>query len=380
MLLKCVQDFRCPSRENNDEDSAICGGSLVLSEDRIPARLIGQNKEDALEALLNCKECSRSYPIISGVLLLVPDINSYIEQNHHHIYRALVEGGLNAQVPSEEMINFLYRHGGRTANPSQPGAWDQDLPWVLSRYIQAHFGKMSERVSSDNHLWSHFVTSFDMTNEGRLYDILISMYKKRGLAIAVPTGRAVDIGCSVGGMTYRLGNNFEFTYGIDLSFSAILTARRIVQHSPEALRAYRLLLENETWTENIELVIEKRSNVEFVVASATALPFEDEFADCISTINLIDVLPKPEDLFVEIARLLTKKGILLMADPYCWRDTVRDQIEMLSTSSANFIRDNLARHNFNITESSMVPWLLRLNQYRWDVYLCDSICATKMEA
>jgi SAM-dependent methyltransferase len=276
------------------------------------------------------------------------------------------------------MVEFLYENGGRDAGITTEDAWDQNLPSVLSRYIQAHYGSMSERVESCDDLWTSFVRAKSAPGVG-LYSTLLSMLSEISEGRSSPsTGLAVDAGCSVGKMAYELAADFDFTYGVDLSFGAVMSARRIIRHSPTPQTNYRLMTDAGRWSESIPINVEPRRNVEFLVASATALPLDSRSIDCLSSINLIDVLPQPEDLFKEAARVLGEEKFFILADPYCWRDTSGERVRRHGAASSDYVGENLLKYGFTITRHEhSIPWLLRLHDRSWDVYLCDCFGAVK---
>jgi SAM-dependent methyltransferase len=273
------------------------------------------------------------------------------------------------------MKEFLIECGGREARPTTPDAWDQNLPNVLSRYIQAHYGNITEQLERNPGPWPDFVKAY-VDSGADLYSVLLSMVGKalsgnQGLS----AGIAVDAGCSVGKLTYELAPNFQSVYGVDLSFSAILTARRIVNRSPVPQTSYSIVTDAGRWSNSIPIQVHDRPNVEFLVSSATDLPFETGSLSFLATVNLIDVLPQPEALFRESARVLGEQRSLLMADPYCWKDTGASQEHY---SSSEYVVESLLEHGFMVTEHrDSIPWLLRLHDRRWDTYLCDCFGAVK---
>ena len=389
MLLEALPHLRCPSQIVKTGRLAPCGGHLNLSDGIVAIRADPSYEKDILEAVVTCTKCGTSYPVILGVLVLVPDIDAYIRNNYHYLCRAIAEGAIRGQSASKEMIEFLEQRGGRTGRPAAVGEWDQDLPWVLSRYIQAHYGTLCDRLKPSSGAWSTFVTGYEREQAGP-YDVLLGMLTKFGATRPPGSAQvAIDVGCSVGRMAHRVAPLFGFVYGVDLSFGAILAARRLVRGSPDAMKEYRVLLEGGEWDEVAQaLVVERRANVEFFVASATALPFAEGYADCLVAVNLLDVLAQPEKLFGEAARVLGYPGMFLMADPYCWRGPVAAKLlknlpgetsDSLDRSKAEkFVELALRHYGFAIVcHEYFVPWLLRHHARHWEVFLCHCICATR---
>jgi SAM-dependent methyltransferase len=350
---------------------------LSVSEEAVPVLFNRNDKNDALEAVLKCDRCSELYPIIRGVLILPPDMEGYIRDNYSHICRAIVENAIPDQSIPPQMIEFLIERGGRDARPSAPDFWDQNLPSVLSRYVQAHYGNMTELLEMSPSAWPDFVRAYKDSGS-ELYEVLISMARDAASGIqGLFAGMAIDVGCSVGRLAYELAPSFRSVYGIDLCFSAVLSARRIIRRSPIPQTTYSLVTDAGMWSDPIPVQVDERSNIEFLVASATALPLETGSVDCLATVNLIDVLPQPEELFKEAARVLGEQQFLLMADPYCWKDAGEEQAKK-QKSSSNYVSKSLSEHGFTISQrKNSIPWLLRLHDRRWDIYLCDCFGAVK---
>jgi SAM-dependent methyltransferase/uncharacterized protein YbaR (Trm112 family) len=336
------------------------------------------DKDDALEGVLKCDVCSEWYPVIRGVLILLPNVTTYIRENYNNICRAIIENAVPDQPVPYQMIEFLVSHGGRDARSTTQDDWDQNLPRVLSRYIQAHYGDMTEGLEWSPNSWHDFVKAYKDSGSG-LYNILLSMVRETASGVSnLSAGLAVDVGCSVGRMAYELASDFDFVYGVDLCFSAILSARRITRHSPIPQTTYSIMTDAGRWSDSAPIQVKTRPNIEFLVASATALPLEAGSVNCLATVNLIDVLPQPEELFKEAARVLGAEQILIMADPYCWRDTGAEQVRKCASSSSDYVTLNLEAHSFMIKQhKNSIPWLLRLHERSWDVYLCDCFSAVK---
>jgi SAM-dependent methyltransferase/uncharacterized protein YbaR (Trm112 family) len=377
MRLDRISDFRCPQVIEKGGQFNFCGGTLYISEEAVPILRNRNDNDDALEGVLKCDVCSEPYPVIRGVLILLSDVTTYIRENYNNICRAVIENAIPDQPVPHQMIEFLVSRGGRDARSTTQDDWDQNLPRVLSRYIQAHYGDMTEGLELSRNSWHDFVKAYKDSGSG-LYNILLSMIPKTASGVSnLSAGLAVDVGCSVGRMAYELTSDFDFVYGVDLCFSAILSARRITRHSPIPQTTYSIMTDAGRWSDSALIQVEACPNIEFLVASATALPLESGSVNCLTTVNLIDVLPRPEELFKEAARVLGAEKILVMADPYCWRDTVVEQVRKRASSS-DYVTLNLQEHGFKIEQhKNSIPWLLRLHDRSWDVYLCDCFSAVK---
>ncbi len=95
--------------------------------------------------------------------------------------------------------------------------------------------------------------------------------------------RALDVGCGTGNVLKKLAPRFDKVIGIDLSGEMLN-------------RAYGNIADED--------------NSRLVRASASGLPFPDEYFDLVSAYSLLHHLPNFSDPISEISRVLKKGGIL----------------------------------------------------------------------
>lgn len=93
----------------------------------------------------------------------------------------------------------------------------------------------------------------------------------------------LDIGCGVGAGLIALSRDFEQVVGVDLSLSALIAAKKLVED-------------------------EKLSNVTLVHATAHHLPFLDGAFDYVMAINVLEHILTPETFLAETHRVLTIDG------------------------------------------------------------------------
>src|SRR5262249_34115237 len=129
---------------------------------------------------------------------------------------------------------------------------------------------------------------------------------------------ALDAGCGGGGLVARIAPAFQAVFGVDLSFLAVLLARRAVLHRPERERTY-LLSVRRGQEEERPLSIPRAGTAEMGAGDCTALPFAEGLFDAVCSSNVVDIagLEAPLD---EAARVLRPGGTLLLSDPFYFRD------------------------------------------------------------
>jgi len=136
-------------------------------------------------------------------------------------------------------------------------------------------------------------------------------------------GRALDIGCACGRITFDLARHHEEAVGLDRSASLVAAARE-VQASGRA--RYRLREEGASFRE-VEVAVEAARNARFEVGDALALPFGDGAFRTVVACNLLDRVPDPARALAEAARVTAPRGVLLVGSPFTWLEeyTPRDR-------------------------------------------------------
>lgn len=69
------------------------------------------------------------------------------------------------------------------------------------------------------------------------------------------------------------------------------------------------------------------TKIEFQTMDAQKMSFDDEMFDTVICLNVIDRVPEPEKVLVELMRITRKSGYLLITDPYDWSEqyTVKEK-------------------------------------------------------
>ncbi len=101
---------------------------------------------------------------------------------------------------------------------------------------------------------------------------------------APATGTAFDIGCGTGGGITPLASDFECVVGLDISMSALIIARKLIE------------------TQGI-------TNVVLVRGTALNLPFADKFFDYCMAINVLEHIFEPGLMLREVNRVLAIGGL-----------------------------------------------------------------------
>ena len=171
--------------------------------------------------------------------------------------------------------------------------------------------KYEEPEVVSSYLWGHYADLFGDQE-------ITEAYPEWAQQIEAGTGFALDAGCAVGRFTFELSRKGDFAIGIDSSRGFIAQARKLLceDHLDFDLKQEGHLAEKRT----IRLPeIWDGSKVEFIVADAQALPFRSHCFSCVTSLNLVDKLPKPLLHLKEISRAAMITGAqLLFSDPFSW--------------------------------------------------------------
>ncbi len=264
------------------------GQQAPLSFPRIFAEVGGQ----ILMGILQCATCGQEYPIIDGLPLLVPSVQSYMSQ---------ASPVLMARDDLPEQLESLC--GDATGSGST-------------------FDSLRQHLSSYG--WDHWADRDPA--EIPMPDAVpgaIARCLRTGLA-TLPRrslGPALDIGCGPGRSTVELAASVEgLVLGVDLSFPLIRLAARILQTGRISYPRRRIGMVYDR--RDFAVAIEAPERLDFWVCDALALPFPERTFSLTTGFNLLDCLAAPMSGLAEIGRILEEGGQAVLATPYDWSPSV----------------------------------------------------------
>ena len=274
-------------------------------------------KSDVIEGHLSCPRCNRHYPIQNGVAVILPD---------------------------------------------------KTLPMISDPT-----GYNSKNMLS-SYLWSHFSDIFNDPEATEAYRVWSSFFRKT-------EGFALDIGCSVGRLSFELTQTHSHVIGIDTSLAFIKKARELMRNKR---LEFDLIVEGH--------ITEKRTcdfnngwnfdRVDFIVADALALPFPGNTFKTVTSINILEKVTRPLRHLMDINRVLKNStSMFIFSDPFSWNEAVSDPEHWLGgrvSGNGSGLRgmDNVIhymwgkRDIFNppmeITEKGSVTWKIRKTENLWE--------------
>ena len=313
MIKKIVTDLCCVN--NSCKKAGLYLESFLGTED------------ECIEGFLNCKICKSKYPIIQGVPILLENFHEYSCQ------RIITFGKWIVNSKSSQIRSFLKSEGAKIRGHTYNDRYEEN-GILYNVYLNTHNG-----YPSDDRLLSLLKKQIKPHH-------VYKMLTNENLNLS---GIGLDIGCSVGSSTFELSKKLSYVFGIDLSFSFILKARKIMHNR-------------------------NRRNMEFIVTNATNLPFKSKFFHSIVALNVIDRLDFVKLIF-SVNSSIKKNGKLILIDPYHFvDDTGKDKFDSIQ------IRKRLEKFGYKINnEESYIPWIMKINERCYLFYFVDFIEANKYD-
>jgi SAM-dependent methyltransferase/uncharacterized protein YbaR (Trm112 family) len=287
-------------------------------EQEIPLNLESreEKEDDILEGSLNCPQCGRSYTIKQGIAVVVPE---------------------------------------------------ETLPITRETKGYGSFSMLS------SYLWSHYSEFFNGPDA-------TDAYQKWADAFRHYEGWALDIGCSVGRLTFELTKTHDRVVGIDTSLAFISAARQL---SFEKHLEFEMIMEGRiTETKSAPLPSEfDFAKTEFMVADATALPFRRNHFATTSSVNILEKVSKPGLHLAEANRVMQKeKAQFLFSDPFSWDESISSPDRWLGGRNQGPFKgygmDNIRRllqdekgpfsPGFDIRQTGQVLWKIRKTRHLWE--------------
>ncbi len=365
MNLSLLQDLACPSSLAGTR----CLGSLQPAAAPAP-RPSPHNPSEWEEGLLECERCGAIYPVLCGVAIVVPEPAAYLQQHYKSILSLAMERGLRI---SPEMLAYLKSLGAHYENAGRnPSA--EDSPHALSTYLCAHYDRAASPLGSlpADHPLFGFAQEYLRQD---LYDTLLNLFS----AYQTSSAKLLDLGCHVGRLTRDLATRGHTVIGLDISFTAIFTARQAVLGLPTHLQEYELSRDGYR-REKRPLHLPPLQNAELLVASALQLPFRPATFEAALAANLLDILPDPIALLREMNTVLRPEGTMALSTPYhsgASQAAARWLGPTAKMDASQALRWRISHYFSLLAEQEQVPWVLPEHQRRFQVYLSHCLVGRK---
>ncbi|HEY9676374.1 MAG TPA: 5-histidylcysteine sulfoxide synthase [Drouetiella sp.] len=250
----------------------------------------------------------------------------------------------------------LRAHEGQAKNP-----YETDT--VLNEYLTLHFAPAEIQMpyASISSEFTHFPQ--------RCAEKIHHWMNKLGLE----SKKALEVGCAVGGASFKLAEKFESVTAVDLSQSFIDAAKRI---QSEGTIQFQVRTEGER-TQSFEAAIDKElaARVEFRRADACALPPEFAQFDAVLMANLLCRLPSPSSCLTRMSGprgIVREGGVLMLTTPFTWMESFTSKDLWFGGQIGNDISSEEAllqrmSADFELLEKFDMPLLIREHERKYQL-------------
>lgn len=262
-----------------------------------------------------CLYCGISYPLIDGVsVFILPDTFSSLQG-------FIME--MEETKSSFTKINNSLEDFGRYSDPgilaNRIGMIKKGMAGnlhVLEKSCQSIMDFLQNRPRQDNALaWGSVKSGFtfhdmlpyfyqdwfgtsDFAEVRSLFGKTIAEHCKDRESIAV-------LGAGACGLLYSVADDFQVSYGVDLSLPTLLTAKNFIEGEP--LTYY---LQKADW-HKVELTPPEPTikDIRYVVSDVMNMPFKSASLSVVITQYMLDIVSNPKRLAEEIYRVLKPDGL-----------------------------------------------------------------------
>jgi 5-histidylcysteine sulfoxide synthase/putative 4-mercaptohistidine N1-methyltranferase len=200
--------------------------------------------------------------------------------------------------------------------------------------------------------------------------------------LGIKKERALDIGCAVGGASFRLASAFAHVEGIDLSGQFIAAAQTLQrEHKLE----YRYKVESDIYETTVAAVdAAAAAKANFQQGDACNLPSEWAGFDAVLMANLLCRLPDPEACLKRMSGekgVVRQGGLLVLVSPYSWMTGYTPKDKWLggyldSDGNRHFSEDGLKAllsSDFELLEVADVPLVIREHRRKFQYIVAQAM-------
>jgi putative 4-mercaptohistidine N1-methyltranferase len=214
---------------------------------------------------------------------------------------------------------------------------------------------------------------------------------------AKTNGRALDIGCAVGGASFELAKSFEHVDAFDFSDSFVEGAKRM-QTESEGVR-FRIPVEADIYEEvaavhNEGVTPEVLRKVEFFTGDACQI---GEMAaegllstyDGVIMSNLLCRLPDPLKCLDGLPRIVNHGGVAVLVTPFSWLEEFTPRSKWLGGSydpvsgepirSKEMLQDIMENRGFEKIHEEEMPLVIREHQRKYQYIISEATGWRKVE-
>ena len=394
MFESTLPSLRCP-RRGPRASAPICGSRLQLEVSQAVTGASSRGAPEVRSGSLVCEKCRSRFPILAGIAVLVPDVRSYLQDHVKGIARFVTD----AEIPAEHRKSYL---AAKSQIQTEHIEEDLEAERVTALYLMNHYlpalggdwWKAGGRPPSPliealvREHWDrgpfdqigHWLRELRHASPGG-----VDKSNPPPSTAAGRLGRAIELGCGVGGLYLKIRSDVDSYLGVDGSFASIALARHAAlgMPYPQPLRVPADLLQGSV-SRKITLppVAAPDGHADFVVGDLDAVPVARAAWDLSFALNAIDMLVKPETLPREQADLLRTGGYAIQSGPYVWHEQVarelRSRLPKRIVDSDRAVEWLYEQAGFSIERRiEHWPWLFFKHLRQLEIYSVHLILARK---
>ncbi len=315
---------------------------------------------------VSCVGCKRKYPILAGVLLLVPDVEGYLLEHVKGISRYVSD----LEIPKPYRKNF---QEAKAEIESEHIEEDLEAERVTALYLMTHYLKAKEVISPSPAIQKVIQDHWDQGPFAQIQKHLESSSEKRSL---------IELGCGTGGLLPALKNDLSSYLGLDQSFASLVLARHLALGAklPHEISIPYDLLEGPTAKKIKPMIQPVDIEADFVVCDLNTPPVRPGRWEMTAALNVIDMLPEPKTLPKLQSHLLKNGGLAIQSSPYIWHPEVAMNLKKATraTTSEAAIQKLYTDLGFKIEKDlAHIPWVFYKNYRQIELYSAHLFFAKK---
>ena len=318
---------------------------------------------------VSCTACRKSYPVLAGVLILVPDVGGYLLEHVKGIARQVDD----AQIPKQYRAAFVK---AKRQIATEHIEEDLEAERVNALYVMNHYLRASEVKSPSPAIESMIKNYWDHGPFAKI---------KERVAARGGSHSLIELGCGVGGLYAALRGNLKFYLGLDSSFASIALARHFSLGAPyrgKILVPDDLLHGSVSREIKVSAPTKNSVKAEFVVCDLAHPPVKAGLWEMSAALNVIDMLDDPASLPALQHELLKNDGLAIQSCPYVWHQHVaahlRKALPKKIKDSADAVEWLYQECGFKIDQvDAHVPWVFFKHIRQIELYSVHLFFASK---
>lgn len=244
-------------------------------------------------------------------------------------------------------------------------------------YIQNHFrSKVVDTLKRERRTWEKYdPTGFLSSSVYQDYYEEVFKCLSNNLS---SDSVVLDLGCSVGRLTFQTGSKAKFAIGVDPSFVQIQLARQILQEGKVDIKLGERRtsgIQKDTEPLTIDLSDLICNNVEFIVADDETIPFPRCCFDIVCNSAVIERTANPGNFLINLDRVVKDGGYLLLTSPFDWDERFTPITLWIGKDnqlpSEEGLKKLLMKMHYKLIREHNIPWIT-LGDFRhyhtWSVY------------